>query len=90
MPQTAALLTLADTKLLIQIAEEILGSSDVATVTTETLTRMRIDKERLGRLLRANESPVLDVAQFEIKRIDAEPNEPDKFGVFVRRMKVAR
>lgn len=68
-----------------QAAERISGTSKVATVATETMHRLQIDSERMARILRTAEGPVLNFGEFEIKRIDAEPDALEKFGVLVRR-----
>lgn len=66
------------------VAGEILGNSDVATVTAMTLQRMGLDAGRIGALVARCGSPAKSGA-FEFKKIEADRDTPENFGLLVRR-----
>lgn len=66
-------------------AAKILGGSNVATSTAAMMGRQGMDAERLATLL-SERGRDLTVGHFHFKLIDADPETPDNFGVFVRRV----
>jgi hypothetical protein len=66
-------------------AARILGGSTVATSTANMLKRQGIDAVRLGAVLNRRGREVL-VGSFRFKFINPDPETPEDFGVFVRKI----
>jgi hypothetical protein len=78
-----------DDEFLSRTAVTILGGSHVATSTAQRLAAAGIDPRRLALLLLARGREAA-VGSFKFKFIDADPETPDNFGVFVRSLDNAR
>jgi hypothetical protein len=74
----------ADRAFLVEVAEAVLGGSDVAATTASRLHLRGIDIKRVDSLVPlASEALALD--GIVMKKIAADHETPDNFGLFVRR-----
>lgn len=80
--------TRADEEFFGKIAQNVLGGSNVATVTAERLRRQGIDVDRIRRALTAAQSD-FSTREFRFKLIDADPETPADFGLLIRRIPTA-
>lgn len=77
--------TRADEEFFGKIAQNVLGGSNVATVTAERLRRQGIDVDRIRRALTAPKSE-FTIREFRFKLIEADPETPANFGLLIRRI----
>lgn len=75
----------ADSEFLLNAIPHILGGSQVATTTAGRLATEGVDVMRLARIF-AERGRELVIAEYRLKLIDADPDTPENFGVFVRRL----
>ena len=73
-----------DRVFLIEMARKILGASNVAATTASALTKQGLDTSRVNVLI-PWASVAVEVDGFVFKKVEADKETPDNFGLFVRR-----
>jgi hypothetical protein len=69
----------------------LLGASDVATITANTLRRHNVEVSRFAEQIEAYNLVPRDERAFTLKPIVANPESPEEFGLLIRRVgKAAR
>jgi hypothetical protein len=75
----------ADQEFFGTLAQNVLGGSDVATVTADRLRRQEIEVDRIRRaLITANHE--FTICGYRFKLIEADPETPANFGLLIRRI----
>jgi hypothetical protein len=72
-----------DSQFLTEVAFKVLGTSSVATSTSERLAALGVDSNRVAEILMARGKET-NVGAFKFKLIDADPETPKNFGLLVR------
>lgn len=72
-----------DIEFLLDVARRVLGKSEVAATTAQSMEKQGIDSDRLNRIITSH-SVAVSVDHYVFKKVEADPETPANFGLFVR------